>query len=99
MTGVGLQRRSLGHSRMIVHRRYFSAACVPFGCMMNSPQSIPWAPAMLMKVGLLGGAGLIASLLALYWVEPDTSGGQALLAIVVFALVSGVGRLIWPSGS
>jgi hypothetical protein len=54
---------------------------------------------MLMKVGLLGGLGLIASLLALYWVEPDTSGGQALLAIVVFAIVSGVGRLIWPSSS
>ena len=54
---------------------------------------------MLIKVGLLGGLGLIASLLALYWVEPDTTGGQALLAIVVFAVVSGVGRLIWPSGS
>jgi hypothetical protein len=54
---------------------------------------------MLLKVGLLGGLGLIASLLALYWVQPDTNGGQALLAIVVFAVVSGIGRLIWPTGS
>lgn len=54
---------------------------------------------MLMKIGLLGGAGLIASIAALYWVHPDTAGGQALLAIVVFTLVSGVGRLIWPGQS
>lgn len=54
---------------------------------------------MLMKVGLLGGLGLIASLLALYWIQPDTNGGQALLGIVVFAVVSGVGRLIWPAKS
>jgi hypothetical protein len=54
---------------------------------------------MLLKVGLLGGLGLIASLLALHWVQPDTNGGQALLAIVVFAVVSGIGRLIWPTGS
>jgi hypothetical protein len=54
---------------------------------------------MLIKIGLLGGLGLIASLLALYWVQPDTNGGQALLAIVVFAVVSGVGRLLWPAGS
>jgi hypothetical protein len=67
--------------------------------MVKSVQSIAWAPAMLMKIGLLGGVGLIASLLALYWVEPDTSGGQALLAIVVFAVVSGIGRLVWPSES
>jgi hypothetical protein len=54
---------------------------------------------MLMKIGLLGGLGLIASLSALFWIQPDTGGGQALLAIVVFAVVSGVGRLIWPSSS
>jgi hypothetical protein len=54
---------------------------------------------MLMKIGLLGGLGLIASLLALFWIQPDTGGGQALLAIVVFAVVSGAGRLIWPSSS
>lgn len=35
---------------------------------------------MLMKIGLLGGLGLIASLLALYWIQPDTNGGQALLS-------------------
>ena len=47
---------------------------------------------MLMKIGLLGGLGLIASLLALYWIQPDTNGGQALLGIVVFADV-----LPWPA--
>jgi hypothetical protein len=50
---------------------------------------------MLLKVGLLTGVGIIASLLALYWIEPSTSGGQALLAVVVFAFVNGVGGLIW----
>jgi hypothetical protein len=54
---------------------------------------------MLMKIGLLGGLGLIASLLALYWIRPDTNGGQALLVIIVFAVVSGIGRLIWPAQS
>jgi len=54
---------------------------------------------MLLKIGLLGGSGLIASIAALYWVQPDTAGGQALLAIVVFAMVSGIGRLIWPGQS
>ena len=54
---------------------------------------------MLLKIGLLGGSGLIASIAALYWVQPDTAGGQALLAIVVFAIVSGIGRLIWPGQS
>ena len=54
---------------------------------------------MLMKIGLLGGLSLVASLLALYWIQPDTNGGQALLFIVVFAVVSGIGRLIWPAGS
>ena len=57
------------------------------------------ASAMLMKIGLLGAAGLIASLAALFWLRPDTNGGQALLMIVVFAIVTGVGRLIWPTGS
>lgn len=51
---------------------------------------------MLVKFGLLGGLGLVASLLALSWIQPDTQGGQALLVIVVFALVTGVGKLLWP---
>jgi hypothetical protein len=51
---------------------------------------------MLVKFGLLGGLGLVASLLALSWIQPDTQGGQALLVIVVFAIVTGVGRLLWP---
>ena len=31
---------------------------------------------MLLKVGLLGGLDLIASLLVLYWIQPDTNGGR-----------------------
>jgi hypothetical protein len=54
---------------------------------------------MLMQIGLLGGLGLIASLLALFWIEPDTNGGRALLVIVVFTVVTGVGRLLWPPKS
>ena len=40
-----------------------------------------------------------SALAALFWLRPDTNGGQALLMIVVFAIVTGVGRLIWPTGS
>ena len=54
---------------------------------------------MLMQLGLLGGLGLIASLLALFWIEPDTNGGRALVVIVVFTLVTGAGRLLWPPKS
>lgn len=50
---------------------------------------------MLLKIGFVTGVAVVASLLALYWVEPSTSGGQALLAVVVFAVVNGVGGLIW----
>jgi hypothetical protein len=48
-----------------------------------------------------GGVSLIAVLLAEFWIGPETGGGQALLAIVVFAVVStlvyGLGRLLWPA--
>jgi TIR domain-containing protein len=48
-----------------------------------------------------GGISLIAVLLAEFWIEPNTGGGQALLAIIVFAVISalvyGLGRLIWPA--
>jgi hypothetical protein len=50
---------------------------------------------MLMKLGLIGGLGIVAGVAALYWIHPDTTGGQALLFIVVFAIVSGFLRLIW----
>lgn len=57
---------------------------------------------MLLKVGFLEAVALVAALLALYWLQPETGGGQALLAILVFALANGVagivvfvGRLIW----
>lgn len=57
---------------------------------------------MILKIGLLEAVAIIAALLALYWLRPETGGGQALLAIIVFALVNGlaaaaagIGRLIW----
>lgn len=50
---------------------------------------------MVLKVGFLAGVGLVASLAALYWLQPETGGGQALLAIIVFAVVNGIGGLIW----
>jgi hypothetical protein len=54
--------------------------------------------AAVVLVVFAGGVSLIAVLLAEFWIEPDTGGGQALLAIIVFAVVSafvyGLGRLI-----
>jgi TIR domain-containing protein len=46
-----------------------------------------------------GGISLIAVLLAEFWMEAETGGGRALLAMVIFAVVFapvyGLGRLIW----
>jgi hypothetical protein len=50
---------------------------------------------VLLKFGFLSGVGVAASLLALYWVQPETNGGQALLALIVFAVVNGIGGLVW----
>jgi hypothetical protein len=62
------------------------------------------APRFISAVVLVvfaGGVSLIAVLLAEFWIGPETGGGQALLAIVVFAIVSalvyGLGRLLWPA--
>jgi hypothetical protein len=52
---------------------------------------------MALKFGFLGGLGIILSLLALYWIEPETTPGQALLALIVFSLVNGIGALVWRS--
>jgi len=49
---------------------------------------------MLKQFGLIGGVGIVAGVAALYWVQPDTIGGQSLLFIVVFALVGGLLELI-----
>jgi len=54
---------------------------------------------MLLKIGFLTGVAVVASLLALYWIQPETGGGQALLAIIVFAIVNGIGGLIWRAKS
>ena len=45
---------------------------------------------MLKELGVIGGIGIVAGLSALYWIQPDTAGGQTLLFIVVFAVVSGL---------
>lgn len=50
---------------------------------------------MLMKFGFLSGVGAACSLAALYWLQPETAGGQTLLALIVFAFVNGVGSLVW----
>jgi hypothetical protein len=70
-----------------------ATSCLSCGCMMN------WAHAegptvMLKQFGLIGGVGIVAGVAALYWVQPDTIGGQSLLFIVVFALVGGLLELI-----
>ena len=46
------------------------------------------------EFGLVGGIGLAAGVAALYWVKPDTTGGQILLFIIVFVIVSGLLELI-----
>jgi hypothetical protein len=51
---------------------------------------------MIAKAGFLVGVGIVASLAALFWVEPETRGGQGLLALVVFSLVNGLGAFaLW----
>jgi len=63
----------------------------------DSPRSI----AAVVLAVFAGGISLVAVLLAEFWIEPETGGGQALLAIVVFAIVSalvyGLGRWLWPA--
>jgi hypothetical protein len=54
---------------------------------------------MLSKLGIFGALGLLASMAALYWLEPQTAGGQALVTLVVFAIVGGIGQLVWPKQS
>jgi hypothetical protein len=55
--------------------------------------------AAVVLVVFAAGVGLIAVLLAEFWLQVENGGGQALLAIIVFAVVSalvyGLGRLIW----
>jgi hypothetical protein len=50
---------------------------------------------MIAKYGFLTGLGLVLALLSLWLVEPQTKGGQALLAVIVFGLVNGIGALVW----
>jgi hypothetical protein len=52
---------------------------------------------MLLKFGFLGGLGIILSLLALFWIQPETTAGQTLLAVIVFSIVNGIGAVLWPS--
>ena len=57
--------------------------------------------AAIVLVVFAGGVSLIAVLMAEFWIEPNTGGGQALLAIIVFAVafvvVYGLARLLWAS--
>jgi hypothetical protein len=61
----------------------------------------PRTIAALVLAVFAAGLSLIAVMLAEFWINPDTGGGQALLAIVVFtvlfALIYGLGRLIWSA--
>jgi hypothetical protein len=52
---------------------------------------------MVLKFGFLGGLGIILSLAALYWIQPETTAGQTLLAIIVFSIVNGIGAVLWPN--
>ena len=51
---------------------------------------------MFLKYGFLTAIGIIGSLIALYWVQPETAGGQGLLVVIVIAIVNGIGGLSWP---
>jgi uncharacterized membrane protein YccC len=55
---------------------------------------------MVLKFGLLTFVGIMLSLAALYWIEPQTKSGQVLLVIIVMALVNGIGAITWrkPAG-
>ena len=48
---------------------------------------------MLVKYGFLTGVSLVVALIALWVIEPQTRGGQALLTVIVLALVNGVGAI------
>lgn len=46
-------------------------------------------PGTVMKLGVGGGVGFLLGLVAVWWVEPTTRGGVALL-MVIFVVVSTV---------
>ena len=50
---------------------------------------------MLVKYGFLTGLGLLIALAAMWLIEPQTIGGQALIIIIVLALVNGIGTVTW----
>jgi hypothetical protein len=51
---------------------------------------------MIVKYGFLTAIGIIVSLVALYWIAPETAGGQGLLVVIVLAIVNGIGGVSWP---
>lgn len=50
---------------------------------------------MLQKFGLLTAFGVMLALAALVWIEPLTIAGQTVLAGLVFAIVTGIGSVVW----
>jgi hypothetical protein len=50
---------------------------------------------VILKFGSLSGIGLILGLLALWWVQPQTTAGQTVLMVIVVAVVNGIGALLW----
>jgi hypothetical protein len=52
---------------------------------------------MIVKYGFLTAIGIIVSLIALYWIAPETAGGQGLLVVIVIAIVNGIGGVSWPT--
>ncbi len=58
---------------------------------------VVYADLMVLKFGLLTAIGLIVGLILLVWIQPETVGGQALLTVIVVALMNGLGGLLWPA--
>lgn len=50
---------------------------------------------MLQKYGLLTVFGVVLALAALMWIRPLTTAGQTVLAGLVFAVVTGLGSVVW----
>ncbi len=54
---------------------------------------------MFLKLGLMQAVAIMASIAAVYWIDPVTAGGQTLLGVLVFVIVNGIGGLIWKASS
>jgi hypothetical protein len=50
---------------------------------------------VILKFGSISGLGLILGLLAVWWIEPQSTAGQGLVMVIVIAVVNGIGALLW----